>query len=96
MRGPHVRRAVLTTVVAGAALRGAAQPAAPPDYPVKFLKVDTLKAQLDAGEKITVFDVRTADAYAELHIKGAKSLPLREVERRATMEVPKNSRVVLY
>jgi hypothetical protein len=89
-------RRVLIPVVAAIALLGAAQPAAPPDHPVKFIKVDVLKKQLDAGEKVTIFDVRTADAYAELHIKGAKNLPLRQVEARATAEVPKNSRVVLY
>jgi hypothetical protein len=94
--GGPVQRALLTTIVATAALLGAAQPAAPPDYPVKFLKVDALKAQLDGGEKITIFDVRTSDAFAELHIKSAKNLPLRQVEARAPMDVPKNSRVVLY
>jgi rhodanese-related sulfurtransferase len=63
---------------------------------VKLLKVDTLKAQLDAGEKITIFDVRTPDAFGELHIKGAKNLPLRQVDTRASTDVPRNSRVVLY
>jgi rhodanese-related sulfurtransferase len=87
---------VLTTVVAGALLLGAAQPAAPPDYPVRFIKVDDLKAQLDRGEKIAIFDVRTADAYAELHIKGARNLPIRQVDARATKDVPRKSRVVLY
>jgi rhodanese-related sulfurtransferase len=89
-------RAALVPIVAGALLLGAAQPAAPPDYPAKFIKVDELKAQLDRGEKVAIFDVRTPDAYTELHIKGAKNLPLRQVETRAPKEVPKNSRVVLY
>jgi len=77
-------------------LLGAAQPAAPPDYPVKFIKVDDLKAQVDRGDKITVFDVRTLDAFNELHIKGARNLPLRQVDTRAARDVPKQSRVVLY
>jgi rhodanese-related sulfurtransferase len=63
---------------------------------VTFIKVDALKAQLDAGNKITIFDVRTADAYADLHITGARNLPLRQVDARATTDVPRNSRVVLY
>ena len=96
MWGPHLQRAVLTTIVAAALLLGAAQPAAPPQYPVKFIKVDDLKAQLDRGGKFTVFDVRTPDAYAELHVKGARNLPLRQVEARAPQEVPKQGRVVLY
>jgi rhodanese-related sulfurtransferase len=86
----------LTTVVASALLLGAAQPAAPPDHPVKFLKVDALKAALDGGEKVTIFDVRTKEAFDELHIKGAKSLPLRQVDARAAKDVPRKSRVVLY
>lgn len=94
--GPHVQRAVLTTVAAGAVLLGAAQPAAPPDYPVKFIKVDTLKAQLDRGEKAAIFDVRDFEAYTALHIRGARSLPLRTVDARAPKEVPKTGRVVLY
>jgi rhodanese-related sulfurtransferase len=87
---------MLIAILAGALLLGAAQPAAPPDYPVKFVKVDALKAQLDRGDKVAIFDVRTPDAYAELHIKGARNLPLRTVDARAAKEVPKNTRVVLY
>ena len=90
------RHRVLILLIAAAALLGAAQPAAPPDHPVKLIKVDALKTQLDAGEKITIFDVRTADAFADLHIKGARNLPLRQVDARATTDVPRNSRVVLY
>ena len=90
------RHRVLIPLIAAAALLGAAQQAAPPDHPVKFIKVDALKALLDAGDKITIFDVRTADAFADLHIKGARNLPLRQVDTRATTDVPRNSRVVLY
>jgi hypothetical protein len=86
----------LVPLVAAAALLGAAQPAAPPEFPVRFVKVDALKAQLDRGEKVAIFDVRVPEAFAELHIKGAKNLPLRQVEARAPQEVPKRSRVVLY
>jgi rhodanese-related sulfurtransferase len=89
-------RAALVPIVTGVLLLGAAQPAAPPDYPAKFIKVDELKAQVDRGEKVAIFDVRAPDAYAELHIQGARNLPLRQVETRAPKEVPKNSRVVLY
>ena len=89
-------RAALVPILAGALLLGAAQPAAPPDYPVKFIKVDDLKSEIDRGEKVAIFDVRTPDAFAELHIKAARNLPLRQVEARATKEVPKATRVVLY
>ena len=91
-----MRRAALVALLAGGLLVGAAQPAAPPDHPVTFIKVDELKALVDRGEKLTIFDVRTPDAYAELHIRNAKNLPLRQVDARAAREVPKQSRVVLY
>jgi rhodanese-related sulfurtransferase len=89
-------RRIFVPVAAAALLLGAAQPAAPPDQPVKYIKVDDLKAQVDRGEKVAIFDVRTPEAFAELHIKTARNLPLRQVEQRAAKEVPKNSRVVLY
>jgi hypothetical protein len=89
------RRTIVVTV-AGAMLLGTAGPAAPPDYPVKFIKVDELKAELDRGVKVHIFDVRGPDEYADLHIKGARSLPLRTLEARALKEVPKSGRVVFY
>ena len=89
-------RRLLIVLGACGLLLGAAQPAAPPDYPVKYVKVDDLKAQIDRGEKVTIFDVRTADAFTELHIKGARNLPIRQVDARAAKEVPRQSRVVLY
>ena len=89
------RRTIVVTV-AGAMLLGTAGPAAPPDYPVKFIKVDGLKAELDRGGKVHIFDVRGPDEYADLHIKGARSLPLRTLEARALKEVPKSGRVVFY
>jgi rhodanese-related sulfurtransferase len=89
-------RRLLIPLIAGAMLLGAAAPAGPPDYPVKFIKVDELKAQLDRGVKIDVIDVRTWDAYSDLHIKGARAMPLRAVETRAPKEISKTARVVFY
>ena len=89
-------RAALVAILAGALLLGAAQPAAPPDYPVKFVAVDDLKALIEKGDKVVIFDVRTADAFAEMHIKGARNLPIRQVDARAAKDVPKATRVVLY
>ena len=89
------RRALLTVGVAGALLLGAAQPAAPPDYPVKFIKVDALKALVDKREKVDIIDVRAASQYGEMHIDGARSIPLRTVDTRAD-EISKTGRVVFY
>jgi len=89
-------RPLVVVTLAGAMLLGAAAPAAPPDYPVKFIKVDQLKAELDRGVKVHIFDVRGPEEYADVHIKGARSMPLRTLEARALKEVPKNGRVVFY
>lgn len=88
-------RHTLIALGAGALLLGAADPAAPPDYPVAYIKVDELKAKLDRGEKADVIDVRTLPEYQELHIKGARSVPLRSLTER-TREIPRTGLVVFY
>jgi len=75
-------------------LLGAA-PAAPPEYPVAFIKVDELKAALDRGVKADIIDVRKWAPYVEQHIKGARSMPLRAVPERAP-EITKTGLVVFY
>jgi rhodanese-related sulfurtransferase len=89
-----VRRLLGTLVMAGVLLLGAA-PAAPPDAPVNFIKADELKQLLDKGTRADIIDVRTWDAYVEMHIKGARSVPIRAVEARAT-EISRTGLVVFY
>ncbi len=89
-----MRRAMVPALATAIVLLGAA-PAAPPDAPVNFIKVDELKAALDRGEKADIIDVRNWDAYVEMHIRGARSMPLRSVERRAS-EIRKTGLVVFY
>jgi rhodanese-like protein len=88
-------RLALGSVVAAAIVFIGAAPAAPPDYPVNFITVDELKTALDSGQKWDIIDVRNWDAYVEMHIKGARSVPLRSVERRAS-EISKTGFVVFY
>jgi rhodanese-related sulfurtransferase len=89
-----VRHAVIPFVVV-VALVASAAPAAQPDYPVNYISVDELKSQLDAGAKADIIDVRNWDAYLDMHIKGARSMPLRAVPQRAG-EVRKSGLVVFY
>jgi rhodanese-related sulfurtransferase len=89
-----VRRLLGTLVTAGVLLLGAA-PAAPPDAPVSFIKADELKRLLDRGTRADIIDVRTWDAYVEMHIKGARSVPIRAIEGRAR-EISKTDLVVFY
>jgi rhodanese-related sulfurtransferase len=83
------------TLVAGGVLLLGAAPAAPPDLPVNFISVDELKLLVDRGARVDVIDVRAWDAYQEMHIKGARSIPVRSVETRAG-EISKTGNVVFY
>jgi len=88
-------RALVGSLVVGGVLLLGAAPAAPPDYPVNFIKADDLKALLDRGTRADIIDVRTWDVYQEMHVKGARSVPIRALESRAN-EISKKSLVVLY
>jgi rhodanese-related sulfurtransferase len=89
-----MRTMLATLVAAGVLLLGAA-PAAPPDPPANFISVDELKKLIDDGARADLIDVRHWDAYVEMHIKGARSIPVRSVEPRAS-EISKTGLVVFY
>jgi hypothetical protein len=89
-----MRKLVMLVAAGGVLLLGAA-PAAPPDVPVSFINVDELRTLLEQGRRVDIIDVRTWDAYQEMHIKGARSMPLRAVESRA-FEISKTAPVVFY
>ena len=88
-------RALASLGVAGIVVLGAAAPASPPDDPVLFISVDELKAHLDGGGRADVIDVRKWDEYVRLHIKDARSMPLRSVPERAN-EITKTGLAVFY
>jgi rhodanese-related sulfurtransferase len=90
-----MRRGVLALTIAGGVLLLGAAPAAPPEHPVSYIKVDELKAMLDKGTKADIIDVRHWDQYVEQHIKGARSMPLRAFPERAG-EISKTALVVFY
>jgi rhodanese-related sulfurtransferase len=81
--------------VATALLWASAAPGGDPEVPEKYIKVDQVKAMQDAKKRVTIIDVRDKDQYDELHIKGARNVPLRELPTRLA-EVPKQEPVVLY
>jgi rhodanese-related sulfurtransferase len=90
-----VRALTAGMVTASILLLGAA-PAAPPDAPINFIKVDELKTLLDQGRRVDMIDVRHWESYVEMHIKGARSMPLRVIEARAPKEISKTGLVVFY
>jgi hypothetical protein len=88
------RLASVSLLAAGLVLAGAA-PAAPPEPPVSFIAVDELKRELDRGVKADIIDVRSWAQYTEIHIKGARSMPLRSVPERGR-ETTRTGLVVFY
>jgi len=89
-------RGLLATLVASSILLVGAAPAAPPDAPVTFIKVAELKTLVDQGRRVDMIDVRHWESYVEMHIKGARSMPLRVLEARAPKEISKTGLVVFY
>ena len=89
-----MRGSLIAAIVAGVMLASAA-PAAPPEYPVRFIKVVELKALFDRGTKADIIDVRHWESYVESHIRGARSVPLRALPDRAP-EISKTAVVVFY
>jgi rhodanese-related sulfurtransferase len=55
-----------------------------------------LKVAREAGERITVIDARSRQAYAREHIPGAISLPHREMSAESTARIDRGSLVVTY
>ena len=90
-----MRGLLATAVAAGILLLGAA-PAAIPEAPINFIKVEELKTLLGQGRKVDIIDVRHWDSYVEMHITGARSMPLRVIEARAPKEISKTGLVVFY
>jgi hypothetical protein len=90
-----VRRSLTAVLAAAALLWGVPAPAGDPEVPEKYISVDEVKALIDLGKQLVLIDVRAREQFDELHIRGARSLPLRELPRRLG-EVPRLDFVVLY
>ncbi len=76
-------------------LVAAVAPAGDAEVPEKYVSVDEAKGMLDAGKRLVFIDVRDREQFAEMHIRGARNIPLRELPRRLA-EVPRTEPVTLY
>jgi rhodanese-related sulfurtransferase len=61
---------------------------------MRSVGADDLLEMMRAGE-VVVLDVRPAGEFAAGHIPGARSIPLKELERRLR-ELPKRRQIVAY
>jgi rhodanese-related sulfurtransferase len=65
-----------------------------PNAPLPLVSLADLKAQLDAGRRPFLVDLRPAEQFRQGRVPGALSIPIRELRRRYR-EIPQG-RVVLY
>jgi hypothetical protein len=65
------------------------------DIPVTFITPERVKQHLEAGSPQWLVDVRNRSSYDQLHLPGARSLPLDEFPQRF-VEIPRDIPVVLY
>ena len=61
---------------------------------VRRVSAQDLKRRMDVGD-VLVFDVRKKEVFNQGHLKGARSLPIKEWATRA-QEVPRDRAIVLY
>jgi rhodanese-related sulfurtransferase len=62
---------------------------------VPRITTQELKEKLDANEDVIVVDARSRTEYDSVHIPGALSIPLAEIEERHG-ELPQEGEIVLY
>jgi hypothetical protein len=72
-----------------------AQQKLPADVTLSFISIDELLAELEAGKKPLIIDVRSDEEYREAHIIGAMSAPLAQFNSHLRT-IPKEGLIVLY
>ena len=70
-------------------------PADDPEVPERYMSVDEVKRLLDDKQGVVFVDVRPKEQFDDLHIRGARSIPLRELPSRLA-DVPRQGLLVLY
>jgi hypothetical protein len=86
---------ILPVLLAAALFWVSPAPADDPEVPEKFMSVDEVKALLDQNKPVRFIDVRAKEQFEALHIRGAASIPLRDLPGRVG-EVSRQGLVVLY
>ena len=89
-----------TTTASGSTMRTDAAPGDIAAYFAAKLAAETdasdAYAAQKAGETFALVDVRSHEAYAQGHAKGAIHMPYREIAERAPREIPAGTPVVVY
>ena len=90
-----MRRLCPMLLVAAALFWVSPAPADDPEVPEKYMSVDEVKALVDGKKPVVFIDVRPKDQYDEVHIAGARNIPLKDLPARLA-EVSKQDFTVLY
>jgi len=86
---------LLAALLAVALLWATPAPADDPEVPEKYMSVDEVKGVLDQKSPVVFVDVRPKEQFDDLHIRGARSIPLRDLPARLA-DVPRQGLLVLY
>ena len=63
---------------------------------VRAIGIDHLKRMMESSGKFTLLDVRSRSDYDKEHIKGARSLPLDEIEGRSKPTLGQDEDIIVY
>jgi len=63
---------------------------------VRAIGVAHLKRMMESGEPFTLLDVRPRSDFDREHIKGARSLPLDEIENKAAAMLKPDENIIVY
>jgi rhodanese-related sulfurtransferase len=63
---------------------------------VKAIGIEHLKRMAEGGERFALLDVRSRSDYDKEHIKGARSLPLDEIDTRAKAMLKPDEDIIVY
>ena len=91
-----MRGALMASCVAAVLLLASAAPAAPPEYPVSFIKVDELKALLDARHARPTSSTCGTGTRTSRATSGAPARSRSATCRDRVAEIPKTGLVVFY
>ena len=63
---------------------------------VRAIGIDHLRRMTEGGEQFTLLDVRSRSDYDKEHIKGARPLPLDEIENKAQAMLKPDEDIIVY
>ena len=92
---PAARWLLSALLVAVAFSLAGAAPAGDPEVPERYLSVDAAHKLAGTAQRPIFVDVREPGQFAELHIRGARNVPLTELPKRLA-EIPREPAVLLY